>query len=68
MRRPSPDVYPLRCNGDSHQKWRTAQPAARSAIMLQSAGAGRCLYQQDNGYYRSASCDRNAQNQRFTIG
>ncbi|MDD9381279.1 hypothetical protein M8Z33_32440 [Streptomyces sp. ZAF1911] len=43
MRRSSPDVYPLRCNGGSHQKWRTVQPAARSAIMLQSAGTGRCL-------------------------
>ncbi|WP_329029652.1 hypothetical protein [Streptomyces sp. NBC_01423] len=29
---------------------------------------GRCLYQQDDGYYRTAACDRNAQNQRFTIG
>lgn len=62
------DVYPLSCNGGSYQKWRTVQPAPRSAVMLKSVGTGRCLYQQDNGYYRTASCDRNAQNQRFTIG
>ncbi|MFF9392012.1 RICIN domain-containing protein [Streptomyces griseoluteus] len=62
------DVYPLSCNGGSYQKWVTVQPAARSAIMLQSVGTGRCLYQQDDGYYRTARCDRNAQNQRFTIG
>ncbi|EDY56525.1 conserved hypothetical protein [Streptomyces sviceus ATCC 29083] len=62
------DVYPLRCNGGSYQKWRTVQPAARSAVMLQSVGTGRCLYQQDDGYYRTARCDRGAQNQRFTIG
>jgi hypothetical protein len=36
--------------------------------MLQSVGTGRCLYQQDNGYYRTAPCDRSAQNQRFTVG
>lgn len=36
--------------------------------MLQSVGTGRCLYQQDNGLYRTARCDRGAQNQRFTIG
>ncbi|MYQ76490.1 MULTISPECIES: RICIN domain-containing protein [unclassified Streptomyces] len=62
------DVYPKPCNGGSYQKWRTVQPAARSAVMLQSVGTARCLYQQDNGYYRTAACDRNAQNQRFTIG
>ncbi|MER5889573.1 hypothetical protein ABT160_37600 [Streptomyces sp. NPDC001941] len=62
------DVYPLSCNGGSYQKWRTVQPAAGSAVMLQSVGTSRCLYQQDDGYYRTAACDRNAQNQRFTIG
>lgn len=62
------DVYPLPCNGGSYQKWRTVQPAARSAVMLQSVGTGRCLYQQADGYYRTARCDRGAQNQRFTIG
>ncbi|MEV8087761.1 RICIN domain-containing protein [Streptomyces nigra] len=62
------DVYPLECNGGSYQKWRTVQPAAGSAVMLQSVGTGRCLYQQDDGYYRTATCDRNAQNQRYTIG
>ncbi|MEV0210732.1 hypothetical protein AB0H97_36695 [Streptomyces sp. NPDC050788] len=62
------DVYPLRCNGGSYQKWRTVQPATRSAIMIQSVGTGRCLYQQDDGYYRTARCNRDAQNQRFTVG
>jgi hypothetical protein len=36
--------------------------------MLQSVGTGRCLYQQADGYYRTARCDRSAQNQRFTTG
>ncbi|MFE7958812.1 hypothetical protein [Streptomyces sp. NPDC057413] len=58
----------LRCNGGSYQMWRTVQPAARSAIMLQSVGTGRCLNPQDNGYYRTAPCDRSAQNQPFTVG
>ncbi|WP_406282731.1 hypothetical protein [Streptomyces sp. NBC_00209] len=66
--RPRGDVYPQPCNGGSYQKWRTVQPAARSAVMLQSVGTGGCLQQQDNGYYRTVACDRNAQNQRFTIG
>ncbi|MFF1723174.1 RICIN domain-containing protein [Streptomyces sviceus] len=41
------DVYPVRCNGGSYQEWRTFQPAARSAVGLQSVGTGRCLYQQE---------------------
>ncbi|MEU6935041.1 hypothetical protein [Streptomyces sp. NPDC046374] len=61
----APGEVPLKTAG---KKWCTVHPAARSAVMLQSVGTGRCLCQQDNGYYRTASCDRGAQNQRFTIG
>lgn len=61
-------VHPEPGNGGAYRKWRTVQPAARSAVTLQSVGPARCLSQRDNGFYRTAPCDRNAQNQRFTIG
>lgn len=54
----APDCFRSR----GRRKWRTVQPAARSAIMLAAASTRR------TGYYRTAGCDRGAQDQRFAIG
>ncbi|MFF2847555.1 hypothetical protein ACFVT5_14695 [Streptomyces sp. NPDC058001] len=62
------DVYPNGCNGGNNQLWQVIQPAARSAVMLRNTATRLCLHQVARGLYRTTTCDRNAHDQRWTIG
>lgn len=62
------DVYTGGCNGGNNQLWQVIQPAPTSAVMLRNTATRLCLYQTYSGLYRTAECDRNDPDQRWTIG
>ncbi|WP_037763992.1 RICIN domain-containing protein [Streptomyces sp. 142MFCol3.1] len=62
------DVYANGCNGGNNQLWQVIQPAPASAVMLRNTATRLCLYQTSGGLYRTTVCDRNARDQRWTIG
>lgn len=61
------DVYANGCNGGNNQLWQVIQPAPTSAVMLRNTATRLCLYQ-SGSLYRTTVCDRNARDQRWTIG